>query len=66
MNYMGGLTLQRAYNNGYNGSRRNLLVASIMDLQVMYVNARGKRYKYMQKERGTSIELCNDKTKRFE
>ena len=31
----------------YNGSRRNLLVASIMDLQVMYVNARGMRYKYM-------------------
>ena len=45
MNYMEGLELQRAYKNRYNGSRRNLLVASIMDLQVMYVNARGKRYK---------------------
>ena len=47
MNSMGGLELQRAYKNGYNESRRNLLVASIMDLQVMYVNARGMRYKYM-------------------
>ena len=27
--------------------RRNLLVASIMDIQVMYVNARGMRYKHM-------------------
>ena len=44
MNYMGRLELQRAYNNLYNGSRRNLLVASIMDLQVMYVNARRMRY----------------------
>ena len=44
MNYMGGLELQRAYNNGYNGSRRNLLVASIMDLQVMYVNDKTKRF----------------------
>ena len=44
---MGGLESQRAYRNCFNGSRRSLLVASIMDLQVMYVNARGMRYKYM-------------------
>ena len=36
---MGGLELQRAYRNSYNGSRRNLLVASTMDLQV-YVRKR--------------------------
>ena len=41
MNYMGGLTLQRAYKDRNNGSRRNLLVVSIMDLQ--YVRRRKRQ-----------------------
>ena len=59
MNYMGGLALQRTYNNWYNGSRRNLLVASLMDLQVVYVNVRGKRYVQV-------YQIYNDKIKRFD
>ena len=47
------------YNGSYeliyiNGSRRKVLVASVMEMQVMCVKARGVRY------------ICmNDRTKRF-
>ena len=59
MNYMGGLESQRAYRNCFNGSRRISFVASIMDLQVMYVNARGMRYEiFEESEEGDRQIRC--------
>ena len=46
MDCMEGLELQRPIGTDIhiNGSRRKVLIASIMEIQVMYVKARGMRY----------------------
>ena len=56
MNCMGGLELQRVYRNWYNGSRRNLLV----------VFNNGYTGYVVRKRERNEVQVCNDKTKRFE